>query len=253
VLARARSAGVTGVVVTGSSIDDSTLAISLAQEHDGCVATAGVHPHNAGTWDTESAPGRLLELASCGGPHVVAIGECGLDYNRNFSPGDAQRRCFDDQLAIAARLGKPVFLHERDAFDDFLSILKRHRANLPGAVVHCFTGGEKELEAYLALDCHIGITGWICDERRGTHLVPLAKRIPADRLLLETDAPYLLPRNLPKARRVKDGRSGGRNEPSHLPHIAGFVARAVGKSPEQLAEETGANAARLFGLPWSGI
>ena len=258
VLARARAADVTALIIPGSTLEDSARAIDLAQGNEGCAATAGVHPHNAKDWDAESSPERLRELALRGTPgngstsdRIVAIGECGLDYNRNFSPQDAQQKCFEDQLALAAQLGKPAFLHERDAFDDFLPILKRHRADLPGAVVHCFTGGEKELEAYLALDCHIGITGWICDERRGTHLIPLVRQIPADRLLLETDAPYLLPRNLPKALRKKGSRSGGRNEPSFLPHIAAFVAEIVGKTAEQLAKETSANALRLFNLPES--
>jgi len=253
VLAKARAAGVTALVIPGSTLEDSALAFDLALGNDGCAATAGVHPHNAKGWDAESSPERLRELAlretPGGGVGIVAIGECGLDYNRNFSPQDAQRKCFEDQLALAVELGKPVFLHERDAFDDFLPILKRYRANLPGAVVHCFTGGERELGAYLALDCHIGITGWICDERRGTHLIPLVRQIPADRLLLETDAPYLLPRNLPKALRKKGSRSGGRNEPSFLPHVAAFVAEITGKTAEQLAAETSVNASRFFGLP----
>ena len=249
VLARARAAGVTALVITGSTLEDSTKAIGLAQDNDGCAATAGVHPHNAKGWHAESSPELLRKLALRETPtgdrgKVVAIGECGLDYNRNFSPQDAQRKCFEDQLVLAAQLGKPVFLHERDAFDDFLPILKRHMADLPGAVVHCFTGGQRELEAYLALGCHIGITGWVCDERRGTHLIPLVRQIPANRLLLETDAPYLLPRNLPKALRGKSGR----NEPSFLPHIAAFVAEIMGKTVEQLAAETSANAARVFNL-----
>jgi TatD DNase family protein len=175
---------------------------------------------------------------------IVAIGECGLDYNRNFSPPDAQRQCFEAQLALAAELGKPVFLHERDAFGDFSAILKKYRACLPGVVVHCFTGNEAELEAYIALDCYIGITGWVCDERRGNHLIPLLQKIPADRLLLETDAPYLLPRCLPKSVRGKSGR----NEPRFLPAIAAFTAEALGKTVEQLAAETSANAGRLFGI-----
>lgn len=162
-----------------------------------------------------------------------------------FSPQDARRKCFEDQLAVAAQLGKPAFLHGRGAFGDFLGILKKYRADLSGAVVHCLTGEMREPEAYLAPDCHIGITGWICDERRGTHLVPLVRQIPTDRLLLETDAPYLLPRNLPKSIRGKSGR----NEPSLLPHIATFVAKIMGKTAEQLAAETTANASRLFNLP----
>jgi len=246
VIARAEAAGVKTLIITGSSIAGSAEALAFAQVHPQCRATAGVHPHNAKDWDA-SATARLEELVSQK-PAVMpaavpaAVGECGLDYNRNFSPPQDQRKCFEDQLALAARLGKPVFLHERDAFEDFLSILKQYRAHVPGAVVHCFTGGMAELEAYLALDCYIGITGWICDERRGAHLIPLLRHIPADRLLLETDAPYLLPRNLPRSVRGKSGR----NEPCFLSHIAAFAAGILGKTPDQLAAETSANAGRLF-------
>jgi TatD DNase family protein len=238
VIARAEAVGVKTLIITGSSIEGSAEALAFAQLHPQCKTTAGVHPHNAKDWDA-AAVARLEELAA---RKPVAVGECGLDYNRNFSPPQAQRKCFEDQLALAARLGKPVFLHERDAFDDFLSILKQDRSRLPGAVVHCFTGGEAELDAYLALDCYIGITGWICDERRGAHLIPLLRHIPADRLLLETDAPYLMPRNLPRSARGKSGR----NEPCFLPHIAAFIAETLGKTPDQLAAETSANADCLF-------
>jgi len=237
VVARARAAGVTTLIITGSSIESSSAAAAFAQNNMDCKSTAGAHPHNAKDWDSAAAV-RLRELAVA----AAAIGECGLDYNRNFSPPQDQRKCFEDQLALAADLGKPVFLHERDAFDDFESILKQYRAHLPGAVVHCFTGTEAELNAYVALDCYIGITGWVCDERRGAHLVPLLPRIPADRLLLETDAPYLLPRDLPRSLRGKSGR----NEPCFLPHIAANVAAILGKTPQQLADETSANARRLF-------
>ena len=245
VVERAAAAGVRTLVITGSSLKSSRDAFAFTKTHPTCRATAGVHPHNAKEWDA-AAQARLRELLSNKLPEgeIIAIGECGLDYNRSFSPPDAQRKCFENQLALAAQTGKPVFLHERDAFDDFLCILKQYRSDLPGAVVHCFTGGAAELEAYLALDCYIGITGWICDERRGSHLIPLLPRIPAGRLLLETDAPYLLPRSLPKTARGKSGR----NEPQFLPHIAAFAAEVLGKTPDQIAEETSANAARFFGI-----
>ena len=253
VLEAARAAGVTTLIITGSNIKSSHDALAFArmhaqtQTHPACRATAGVHPHNAKDWDAAMLAA-LRELVSNDLPApdgaIVAIGECGLDYNRNFSPPDAQRKCFGDQLALAAELGKPVFLHERDAFGDFSAILKKYRKRLPGVVVHCFTGGAAELEAYIALDCYIGVTGWICDERRGSHLIPLMQKIPADRLLLETDAPYLLPRCLPRSARGKSGR----NEPRFLPAIAAFVAEVLGKTVEQLAAETTANAGRLFGI-----
>lgn len=252
VLAGAEAAGVQALIISGCSITDSIqaavfaarIADSAAQRRVVCRSSAGVHPHNARNWDT-AALDQLRELcASDMAAVIAAIGECGLDYNRGFSPPQAQRQCFAEQLALAAELGKPVFLHERDAFSDFEAILRQYRPALSGAVVHCFTGSAEELEACLGLDCYIGITGWVCDERRGSHLIPLLSQIPADRLLLETDAPYLLPRNLPRSMRGKSGR----NEPRFLPHIAAFIAGILGKTPEQLAEETGANAARLFNL-----
>jgi TatD DNase family protein len=175
-------------------------------------------------------------------PAVVAVGECGLDYFRDFSPRPAQRAAFVAQLEIAARTGKPVFLHQRDAHEDFTAILTEHRAALSGGVAHCFTGGPEELEAYLGLDLSIGITGWVCDERRGGALRTAVPRIPRERLVLETDAPYLLPRDLappPKSRR---------NEPAYLAHIAATVAALRGESLASVAAASTQNAVRLFGL-----
>jgi TatD DNase family protein len=240
VIARAEAAGVKTLIITGNDIESSSGAAAFANANLNCKTTAGVHPHNAKDWN-ELTLARLEELVTFGN-NIRAVGECGLDYNRNFSPQDAQRKCFEDQLKLAAKIGKPVFLHERDAFADFFSILMIYRAGLPGAVVHCFTGGLRELEAYLSIDCYIGITGWVCDERRGSGLIPLLKHIPTDRLLLETDAPYLLPRSLPRSARGKSGR----NEPCFLPHIAASVAEILGKPPEQIAEETSDNAERFF-------
>jgi len=248
VIDRARAAGVKTLIITGNDIASSSGAAAFVRDnpHLNCKTTAGVHPHNAKDWNDKTLAQLEELLANEPPPNEVlaAVGECGLDYNRNFSPQDAQRKCFEDQLTLAARTGKPVFLHERDAFDDFFSILKQYRAGLPGAVVHCFTGQRQELEAYLSIDCYIGITGWVCDERRGGHLIPLLNTIPADRLLLETDAPYLLPRSLPRSVKGKSGR----NEPCFLPHIAASVAEILGKTPEQIAAETSANAQRLFGV-----
>jgi TatD DNase family protein len=246
VIARSEAAGVNILIITGSDIESSSGAAAFAKDHLNCRTTAGVHPHNAKYWNDKTLA-RLEELAVSESPpngSITAIGECGLDYNRNFSPPDAQRKCFEDQLKLAAQINKPVFLHERDAFIDFFSILRQYRADLPGAVVHCFTGGMKELEAYLSIDCYISITGWICDERRSGNLIPLLKHIPANRLLLETDAPYLLPRSMPHSARGKSGR----NEPCFLPHIAASVAEIIGKTPEQIATETSANAERFYYL-----
>jgi len=241
VLARAAAAGVVQMIITGSSITSTEAAVGLAQTHPGRLfATAGLHPHLAKEWSADSARA-LSALAQA--PEVVAIGECGLDYFRNLSPHEAQRAAFHEQLELAARTGKPVFLHQRNAHADFVAILREHRASLSDAVAHCFTGNALELESYLGLDLHIGITGWICDERRGRHLLPLMRQVPAGRLMIETDAPYLMPRDLdPKP-------VSRRNEPAYLPHVAAAVARARGESIEKLAHETTRNARRVFHLP----
>ena len=203
------------------------------------TATAGVHPHHASqfTRDTVDELTRLTER-----PAVVAVGETGLDFFRNYSSPADQTQAFISQLDLAQAVGLPVFFHQRDAHDEFMAILEPVRANLVGGVAHCFTGDERELADYLALDLYVGITGWICDERRGHHLRELVRRIPLDRLLLETDAPYLLPRDLPKK------PPGRRNEPALLPHILDVVAECIGLAPSELAQATTANAQRLFNL-----
>lgn len=241
VMIRAHSVGVTRFIVTGSDVAHSRRSLALAREYPGVVfATAGVHPHHAKDC-TDGTVAELRELLQQ--PETVVTGECGLDYFRNFSPPDVQRRVFERQLELAVESGKPVFLHQRDAHADFMQILGRYRQRLSRAVVHCFTGVEAELWDYLVLDCHIGITGWICDERRGAHLRDSVKLIPADRLMLETDAPYLIPRDL-------DPRPAThRNEPMYLKHICATVASCVGKSAEALAAETTRNAEVFFSLP----
>jgi TatD DNase family protein len=240
VIARARAAGVAQLIVTGSSLASTRKAIALAQQRPRQLfATAGVHPHHASELTAEHGR-ELLELARQ--PEVVAVGECGLDYFRNFSPPAAQQRAFHAQLELAAQVGKPVFLHQRDAHADFIAILREHAAQWRG-VAHCFTGSGEELAAYLDLGLAIGITGWICDERRGAHLTALMPRIPAQRLLLETDGPYLLPRDL------KPKPAARRNEPAYLPHIAATVARARNESVTALAQLSTAATRALFHLP----
>jgi TatD DNase family protein len=244
VLARSAEAGVGAIVITGTSAEASTRARTIAGSHDGprvrLFSTAGVHPHHASAWSGEVETHVRGLLAD---PRVVAVGECGLDYDRDFSPRDAQRRAFEAQLALAAGTKKPLFLHERAAHDDFHAIVKDHRASLAGGVVHCFTGDRAALEAYLALDLHIGLTGWICDERRGRHLEALAPVVPRGRLMLETDAPYILPRDLrPRPR-------SGRNEPGYLRHVAEVVARHRSESLDDLAAHTTETARRFFALP----
>ena len=215
VLSRAKSAGVGGLVSIGVSVDLSETGTRIAQTHrEGprIVSTAGIHPHNAKSFDARSID-RLRAIAKH--PEVVAIGECGLDFDRDFSPRDVQASCFEAQLELAAELRLPAYFHERSASDRFVEILARYRPKLVGGVVHCFTGTERELRRYLDLDLHIGLTGWICDERRGTHLRPIVKSIPASRLMIETDAPYILPRDLPKSAVPVERRKRAVPPPAH--------------------------------------
>jgi len=241
VLERAHEAGVTQMIVTGASEEGSKAALDLACEYPGVLfATAGVHPHRASSFGDETEA--LLRTLSSEKP-VVAVGETGLDYFRDLSPRDAQQDAFSRQLEIGIESGLPVFLHMRDAHEDFHAILREMRDRLSDVVVHCFTGNREELHDYLDLDCHIGITGWICDERRGTHMKEFLDDIPGDRLMIETDAPYLKPRDLRP--RVKSHR----NEPRWLPWILNAVAEARGEDPEALARQTTANARRFFKIP----
>lgn len=240
VLERAREAGVAQMIVTGASESESRAAHDIACAYPGVLfATAGVHPHLAREW-TDDTASVIRELARS--PIVVAVGETGLDFNRDFSPRPVQERIFAAQLEIAADLAMPVFMHERDAHDRFAAILGNYRSRLGPAVIHCFTGDGTALDHYLDLDLHVGITGWICDERRGTHLRELVSRIPLDRLMLETDSPYLLPRDLeprPKSRR---------NEPMHLRHILETVAACRGMDVAELGDATTRTARSFFDL-----
>lgn len=243
VMHRADEAGVRRQIVTGTTLAASRDAVALAREHPGVLfATAGIHPHHAVELDGKTLTA-LDELAALG--EVVAVGECGLDYYRNYSPRDAQRNAFERQLALAADRHKPVFLHQRDAHEDFVALLKPALNQIPGGVAHCFTGTREEMQTYLDMDLYIGITGWICDERRGHDLQAAVRYLPPDRLMLETDAPYLLPRDLPE----KPG--GRRNEPAVLPHILETVARCMGRPVADIAESATRNAERLFNLPQS--
>ena len=241
VIQRAHDAGVDRMIVTGSSDDSNRRAAELVDANPGVLfSTAGVHPHHAADY-TEDSDMLIRDLAMR--DTVVAIGETGLDYFRNFSPREEQLRAFRAQLDIAVDTGKPVFLHQRDAHDDFVEVLEPVLPQLSRAVAHCFTGEHESLREYLGMGLFIGITGWICDERRGKHLYDIADVVPDDRLMIETDAPYLLPRTLrpkPKTRR---------NEPAWLPEVLRTLAEARGQSIEHVAKITTGNAERFFGLP----
>lgn len=235
VLTRARQNQVCQMLITGTDVQESHSAWQLAKQHQ-LFSTAGVHPHYAGSVQPDFVD-KLRQLAKK--PQVRAIGECGLDFNRNFSTREDQLRVFEQQLELAVELQKPVFLHERDAFNEQIAILKRFRPHLTGGVAHCFTGNREQMEAYLDLGLYIGITGWLCDERRATELRQAVAHLPPARMMLETDAPYLAPRHVrPRIERC---------EPCHLPLIAEELARLTGIPLAQLATSSFTNSQILFG------
>lgn len=241
VIARAVEAGVTRMVVTGSSLESIRVAIGICREWPGLLrATAGVHPHHAREFPRSDLP-RLEELLA--DPMVASAGECGLDYFRNFSPPADQRRAFADQLGLAVQTGKPVFLHQRDAHADFMALLRDYLPHISKAVVHCFTGTGAELEAYLSAGLFVGLTGWICDERRGLAVKALAREIPLDRLMVETDGPYLMPRN------IQPKPSHRRNEPMYLPYIIQSISEVRAEPYDEIAAATAENAVSFFDLP----
>jgi TatD DNase family protein len=237
-LERARAAGVVQVLATGTSLASSRAALAFARAHERVWATAGVHPHTASELD---AAGLTALAALWSEERVVAVGECGLDYNRMFSPRDAQRHAFALQIDAAVRLGLPLFLHCRDAFEDFHAMLREATDAGARGVAHCFTDGPSEAEALLALGLDLGITGWLTDAARGAALRDALRVIPLERLHLETDAPYLRPKNAKNTRPY--------NEPALLPFVARAVAEIKGVDVDVVAAHASANSRRLFALP----
>lgn len=240
VIAASKAADIAHIILTGTDLQSSREASKLADTNPGFFSsTAGFHPHVAASC-SEDQFAEITALAQQ--PQVIAIGETGLDFNRNYSPREDQLALFERHLQLAVELQKPLFLHQRDAHEAFHRLLQRYRPDLVGGVVHCFTDTEAALSDYLELDMYIGVTGWICDERRGKSLQTQVGQIPTDRLLIETDAPYLLPRTL--SPKPKDRR----NEPKYLVQVLTTVAECTGRTPEVVAEQTSSNAMRLFGL-----
>ena len=240
-VATSRQHGLTSIITIGTNVAESELSLQLAKQYQGFIyATAGIHPHYAGAIkDSEWAA--LTHLISQ--PEVVAAGEMGLDFCRNFSARNIQIEVFEKQLAANQPFQKPLFLHERDAFSKQAEILKANRLCFSSGVAHCFTGNTDMLKAYLELDLHIGITGWICDERRGKEVAEAVKYIPRDRLLVETDSPFLLPRTLrPKP---KDGI----NRPWYIKEVISKIAQCRNETPAQVAAVTTQNAMDLFQFP----
>jgi TatD DNase family protein len=245
VIKKALDAGVYRMILTGTSINNSEQSAALAGQYPGQLfSTAGIHPHDAKHFDGQSIA-RLRALLQQ--PQVVSVGECGLDFDRDFSPRSIQEQCFEAQLQLAIATQKPLFLHERAAFERFVSMINHYLPALPAAVVHCFTGTLAEANAYLDKGFYIGFTGAITDARRFAHLEEVVQFVPLDRLLLETDAPFMLPKNVPGNQLV--GGHERRNEPAFLPFVAKAVADMKGITAAEVARYTTENASRFFGLP----
>lgn len=237
-----RDAAAAGVscIITGSDPEEDRLADAFVRTHPGTFATAGIHPHNAD--EAEESDYRLIREILLTNPAVVAAGECGLDYDRMFSTRENQLRCLESQIAIAEETGKPMFLHERDAAGDFAAIFREHPLIARRSVVHCFTGTREECETFLAMGFSIGVTGWICDDRRAEDLRGAVSAIPADRILIETDAPYLMPRMMP-------GRHGRVNVPENIVWVARSLAQYMGIPEKRLQKCARENTECLFHLP----
>ena len=243
VIDRAISAGVEQILLTGTSVRSSKEALALAKEYpETLFATAGIHPHDAKTMNTESI--KIL-AALLKEKKVVAVGECGLDFDRDFSPRPVQESCFHAQLSLAEDVQKPLFLHERAAFGRFIAILKEH-SSLPEGVVHCFTGQLKEAKTYLEMGYYIGFTGAITDMRRFAALEEVVRYVPLDRMLIETDAPFMMPKNVPTHQLSYHQQR--RNEPAFLPYVARTIARYKGVPLKAVADKTRENAEALFKL-----
>lgn len=240
VLAEAKGVGVQHIILTGTSLSNSHQSLQLAKSHpDYLTTTVGIHPHNAKEFTTDTADKLKKMLAD---PLAVAVGECGLDFDRNFSSKKEQYEAFEAQLHIAKEMQKPLFLHERSAHKEFVSVMKNHTDVIPTSVVHCFTGTKDELKTYLDLGFFIGVTGWVCDSKRGLPLREALKYAPIDRLMIETDSPFLLPKNLHP---MPHSRT---NEPKYLRHIGKEIARIKGIEDDVFFEAVLDNTKRFFAL-----
>ncbi len=238
IIADALSASVRRLCIITTHPGEWDTARQLRQQYPDQVSyTLGIHPHNAKD-ACEQDFARLREQLTQ--PGVVAVGECGLDFNRNFSPPDVQIEVFKRQLAIAVESGLPVYLHERDAFETQLACRSPVIDALSGGIAHCFTQGMTQLHGYLQLGLYIGITGWVCDPKRGADLRACLTDLPLEKLILETDAPYLFPKTLRPRQR--------NNTPACLPHIGEQVARLYGVDTPRISASSYANTCQLFGI-----
>lgn len=227
-----------GCILTGTDMKENKRINDFVKSHD-VFGTAGIHPHNADRARQEDF--LLIEKLLSGNDRMVAVGECGLDYDRMFSAKENQIRCLEKHIVLAEKLDKPLFLHERSASGDFIKRFKNHPDICKKSVVHCFTGDKETLDKYLSMGFSIGITGWICDDRRGKELRDAVKIIPLDRILVETDAPYLTPKNVPGLDRT--------NVPQNIRYVARELAEHMKVPEDVLIENAKRNTERIFRIP----
>ncbi|WP_267404118.1 MULTISPECIES: TatD family hydrolase [unclassified Chryseobacterium] len=229
IINRALDNGVEQMILTGTSVRRSKESAEIAEDYPEIIfSTAGIHPHDAKSFNNESIHElrKLLRL-----DHVVSVGECGLDFDRDFSPRSIQEKCYRAQLELSIEVNKPLFFHERLAFKRFNEITDEYLSKLPKAVVHCFTGALEEAKIYLDKGFYLGFTGAISDQGRFKYLEEVIKYVPLDRIMIETDAPFMLPKNMPRMQ-------NRRNEPSFLPYVAQTIANVKKISISEVADET---------------
>lgn len=224
-------------ILTGTDTRENR-KIDVFTKNNPVYGTAGIHPHNADSAGKEDF--ELIEKIVTGNGKIVAVGECGLDFDRMFSTRENQIRCLEKHIVLAEKLNKPLFLHERSASEEFIRRFKRHPDICKKSVVHCFTGDKATLDKYLAMGFYIGITGWICDDRRATRLREAVKQIPLDRVLIETDAPYLTPKNVPGLERT--------NVPQNIKYVARDLAKYMNVPEDSLIQHAKQNTERIFGI-----
>ena len=224
-------------ILTGTDNKENTKIDNFVKSHN-TFGTAGIHPHNADRARQEDF--NQIEQILSENKKIVAVGECGLDYDRMFSTKENQIRCLEKHIVLAEKLGKPLFLHERSAADDFIRRFKKHPDICKKSVVHCFTGDKETLDKYLSMGFSIGITGWICDDRRAKELREAVRNIPLDRILVETDAPYLTPKNVQGLDRT--------NVPQNIIYVVKELAKYMKVSEEDLIDNAKKNTERLFGI-----
>ncbi len=224
-------------ILTGTDPKENRRIDDFVKTHE-VFGTAGIHPHNADRAKREDF--EEIERMITENPKIVAVGECGLDYDRMFSTKENQIRCLEKQIVLAKKLDKPLFLHERSAADDFVKRFKKHPKICEKSVVHCFTGDKRTLDRYLSMGFSIGITGWICDDRRAKELREAVSIIPLDRILVETDAPYLTPRNVPRLSRT--------NVPQNVVYVVHELAKYMKVAEDVLIQRARENTERVFGI-----